>query len=253
LFHRERNNTHLSELGLMMRPYLESVEASSRAAKEAAQAAKKLENVVLTLGAMCTIGPQLVCNLLAMFQRDHPDVEVHVIDGEARAMIESLEKGDLHIALVGVPEEMPEQFHLLPVFSERFVVVVGRDHPWAMRNSPVRVAELDAQPYVGRSDCEVYQAVRDDFMKRGVCMRKVFSSPRDEWVQNMVKAGLGIGFFPEFTVTDPDLVAIPLIDPSYSRTIYLATVRGRPHSPAIGAFVKAARHHAWPASSAAQD
>lgn len=253
LFHRERKNTHLSELGMMMRPYLESVDASSRAAKQAAMGAKKLENVVLTLGAMCTIGPQLVASLIVAFQKDNPDVEVQVIDGEARAMIERLEKGDLHVALVGVPDEMPEQFHQVPVFSERFMVAVRRDHPWALRNSPVRVAELDGQPYVGRSNCEVFEFVRDDFASHGVFMRMVFRSPRDEWVQNMIKAGLGVGFFPEFAVTDPELVAIPLVEPSYSRTIYLATVRGRPHSPAVGAFVKAARHHAWPVSVVPQD
>src|SRR4051812_26670665 len=82
LFHRERNNTHLSELGRMMQPYLESVEASTHAAKQAAQAAKKIENITLTLGAMCTIGPQLIAGLIVRFQAEHPDIEVRVVDGE---------------------------------------------------------------------------------------------------------------------------------------------------------------------------
>jgi DNA-binding transcriptional LysR family regulator len=247
LFHRERNNTHLSELGRMMLPYLEDVELSSRAAKDAARAAHRLENVTLTLGAMCTIGPQLVGDLICGFTAEHPEVVVQVIDGEARAMIESLEKGDLHISLVGIPEELPEQFHLVPVFREKFVIVLPRGHPLAEMRE-IRVADLNGQAYVGRSDCEVFQFVTDDFARRGVTTRKVFSSPRDEWVQNMIKAGLGFGFFPEFGVTDPDLVVRPLIEPGYSRTIYLATVRGRPHSPAIGAFVKAARGYSWPVS-----
>ena len=247
LFHRERNNTHLSELGRMMLPHLESVVASSQAAKQAARAARKLENVTLSLGAMCTIGPQLVADLIVRFQSENPDVEVHVSDGEARALIGMLERGELHISLVGVPEELPDQFHQVPVFSEQFVIVLPRDHPWA-RKDAIRVAELDGQPYVGRSNCEVFQFVTDDFARRGVSTKKVFSSPRDEWVQNMIKAGLGFGFFPEYSVTDPALVALPLIEPSYSRTIYLATVRGRPHSPAVGAFVRAARSHSWPVS-----
>jgi DNA-binding transcriptional LysR family regulator len=97
--------------------------------------------------------------------------------------------------------------------------------------------------------------VTDDFARRGVTIKKVFSSPRDDWVQKMIKAGLGFGFFPEYCVTDSDLIVRPLIEPEYSRTIYLATVRGRPHSPAIGAFVKAARRHHWPVSElfASQD
>ncbi len=83
LFHRERNNTHLSELGLMMLPYLEGVANSARAAKQAASEAKRLENVTLTLGAMCTIGPKVVADLIVRFQAEHPDVEVSVIDATA--------------------------------------------------------------------------------------------------------------------------------------------------------------------------
>jgi DNA-binding transcriptional LysR family regulator len=245
LFHRERNNTHLSELGLMMLPYLESVEASTQAAKQAAKAAKKLENVTMTLGAMCTIGPQMIADLIVRFQAEHPDVEVNVVDGEAHVMIDRLEKGDLHISIVGVPEELPDQFHQVPIFKERFVIVLPPGHPWAEKNA-IRVEELNDQPYVGRSNCEVFQTVTDDFARRGVTTRKVFSSPRDDWVQNMIKAGLGFGFFPEYCVTDRDLIIRPLIEPGYSRTIYLATVRGRPHSPAIGAFVREARRHQWP-------
>lgn len=245
LFHRERNNTHLSELGRMMLPYLESVHASTQAAKDAAKSAKKIENVTMTLGAMCTIGPQLIADLIVRFQAEHPDVEVNVIDGEASAMIEKLEKGDLHLSIVGVPEELPDTLHQLPIFTERFVIVLPRNHPWAEKNA-IRVAELDGEPYVGRTNCEVFQMVTQDFARRGVTTKKVFSSPRDEWVQKMIKAGLGFGFFPEYCVTDPDLIVRPLIEPGYSRTIYLATVRGRPHSPAIGAFVREARRHTWP-------
>jgi len=254
LFHRERNNTHLSELGRMMLPYLESVEASTQAAKLAAQSAKKIENITLTLGAMCTIGPQLIAELIVRFQAEHPDVEVRVIDGEAHAMIAALEKGDLHISIVGLPDEMPDTLHQVPIFSERFVIVLPPGHPWEKKNA-VRVAELNGEPYVGRSNCEVFQMVTEDFARRGVSTKKVFSSPRDDWVQKMIKAGLGFGFFPEYCVTDPELVVRPLIEPGYSRTIYLATVRGRPHSPAIGAFVREARRHSWPSlvDSSSQD
>lgn len=253
LFHRERNNTHLSELGRMMLPYLETVYASTLAAKDAAKSAKKIENVTLTLGAMCTIGPQLIADLIVRFQAEHPDVEVRVIDGEASAMIEKLEKGDLHLSIVGVPDELPDTLHQVPVFTERFVIVIPRDHPWAEKNA-IRVAELNGEPYVGRTNCEVFQMVTQDFARRGVTTKKVFSSPRDEWVQKMIKAGLGFGFFPEYCVTDPDLIVRPLIEPGYSRTIYLATVRGRPHSPAIGAFVREARRHTWPSlESSSQD
>jgi DNA-binding transcriptional LysR family regulator len=250
LFHRERSNTHLSELGRMMLPYLQSVEQSCRAARDQARAVKRLDQATLTIGTMCTIGPQLVSDLLVRFRSQHPNVEVRVIDTGAPEMIQMLEKGDLEVAIVGVPQELPESLHQLPIFDENFVIVLPPNHRLGNSN-PIHAAELDKEPYVSRSNCEVFEPVRKALNDRGIFLRQVFSSPRDDWVQGMIKAGLGLGFFPEFSVTDPDLVVRPLIEPSFSRTIYLATVRGRPHSPAVGAFVQEARRYPWPARQAA--
>jgi hypothetical protein len=47
-------------------------------------------------------------------------------------------------------------------------------------------------------------------------------------------------------VTTPGLVIKPMIEPEFSRDIKLITVRGRPHSPAVGAFVRQARSYRWP-------
>src|SRR5688500_6615159 len=118
LFHRERGNTHLSELGRRMFPYLQNVEEQARAAREQARAVKKLEKATLTIGTRCTIGPQLVSDLMIRFQAAHPEGEVRVIDAGAPQMIEMLEKGELEVAVVGVPEEMPETLHQLPIFEE---------------------------------------------------------------------------------------------------------------------------------------
>jgi DNA-binding transcriptional LysR family regulator len=247
LFNRERGNTHLSELGRMMLPYLQSVEESCRAARDQARAVKRLEQATLTIGTMCTIGPQLISDLLVRFQAQHPGVEVQVVDTGAPEMIERLEKGDLEVAIVGVPGELPESLHQLPIFEERFVILLPPNHRLVAYDE-IPAAELDKEPYVSRSNCEVFEPVRKELNGRGVYLRQVFSSPRDDWVQGMIKAGLGLGFFPEFSVTDPDLVVRPLVDPSFNRTIYLATVRGRPHSPAVGAFVQEARRYPWPVS-----
>ena len=64
----------------------------------------------------------------------------------------------------------------------------------------------------------------------------------------MIKAGLGFGFFPELSVTDPALVTREQFDPEFTRTVRLLTVRGRPHAPAVGAFLQQARSFPWPRS-----
>src|ERR671929_250176 len=57
LFHRERANTHLSELGRMVKPYLAQVYASAEQAKRQALDFTKLKKTTLKLGVMCTIQP----------------------------------------------------------------------------------------------------------------------------------------------------------------------------------------------------
>jgi DNA-binding transcriptional LysR family regulator len=251
LFHRERCNTHLSELGRMMLPYLSAVMEQARAAKESAKALARLDHATLKIGAMCTISASLIADLIARFSVEHPEIEVRIHDGGAPQMIEALAKGELEVGVIGVPEELPDSFHCLPIFEERFVIVLPRNHRLSM-HAVIRGEMLDGMAYVSRSHCEVYEFVRNDLVGRGINLRQVFSSTRDDWVQSMIKAGLGIGFFPESCVTDPDLVVRPLIEPGYMRTIFLATVRGRPHSPAVGAFVREARRHEWPATRRAE-
>lgn len=245
LFHRERANTHLSELGRMMLPYLEQIQAQTEATKQQARAAKKLENVALKIGVMCTIGPALIADLIVKFRMAHPNVELEVTEEGSTELMEMLSKGDLNLALFGLPEGPDVRFHGLPLFQERFVLAIPPDHPLAAKNV-ISCRDTHEQPYVSRANCEIFDVARRQLREAGVRWNKVFSSERDDWVQGMIKAGLGIGFFPELSVTDPGLVTRRLIDPEFVRTIMLVTVRGRPHSPAVGAFVQAARAFKWP-------
>ena len=245
LFHRERNRTHLSELGRIMLPYFEGIQAQAEAAREHARSLKKLERVTLHIGAMCTIGPAMLTELFLRFRKDNPNVDISVIDKGAGELVEMLAKGDIHLALFGMPESPDDRFHALPLFEERFVIAVAPDHRFARQNV-VRVSDLHEEAYVNRSRCEAFDAARREFRAAGTFTRIVFSSERDDWVQAMIKAGMGFGLFPELCVTEPGLVSRRLVEPEFVRTITLMTVRGRPHSPGVGAFVRQAKAFPWP-------
>ncbi|MEO8113801.1 MAG: LysR family transcriptional regulator [Phenylobacterium sp.] len=248
LFHRERGRTHLSELGRIMLPYLETIQAQSEAARTHAQSLKRLEAATLHIGAMCTIGPALVCDLLMDFKAQHPNVELRVSDRPAKELVDLLAAGDLDLALFGLPEGPDARFHALPLFEERFVICVAPGHRFAAQNV-VSVKDLHEEAYVNRANCEYYDHIRQQVRARGAVTRKVFSSERDDWVQGMIRTGMGFGLFPELAITDPRLVVRRLVDPEFIRTIVMVTVRGRPHSPAVGAFAQMARRHPWPKSS----
>jgi DNA-binding transcriptional LysR family regulator len=247
LFHRERQNTHLSELGRMMLPYLESIWAGAEQAKAQSQALRRLDGATLQIGAMCTIGPAILSDLIIRFRLANPNVDISVRDRGLEEVLAELNDGALDLALLASPTALDDRFHALPLFRERFVVALSPAHHLAEKNI-IGCGDLNDQAYVNRANCEYLDFISQEFRRIGVKTRKVFSSERDDWVQGMIKAGLGFGLFPEFCVTDPALTLRRLVEPEFIRTIELVTVRGRPHSPAVGAFVRQARSFRWPVS-----
>lgn len=245
LFHRERSQTHLSELGRMMLPYIQSIQAQSDAARARARSVGKMKNVELKFCAMCTLSPAILADFVVDFQKDNKGIDLHVTDGGAKNLLHNLTGGQLEVGILGHPEEVDDRFHALPLYRERFVVVLPRDHRLANQKE-VRVAELNGEPYINRAKCEVYDFVAQEFARQGVHVRVVFRSERDDWVLGMIRSGMGWGFFPEFHSFPNDVVVLPLVEPEFVRTVSLVTVRGRPFSPAVGAFVKAARNFKWP-------
>jgi DNA-binding transcriptional LysR family regulator len=245
LFHRERAATHLSELGRMMQPYLASILEQSMAVKERAKAYEKADHIELKVGAMCTIGPSVLSEFIVRFYAQFDGVGLTIQDATGAMLPDQLLKGELEVGLFGLPEPLDERLHALPLFTERFVVVLPKDHELAKKDK-VRFADLNGLPYVNRINCEMGESVRPLLQQQGIACPMVFRSERDEWVLGMIKAGLGWGFFPEFCAFPPDVVVRPLVEPAVARTISLVTVRGRPHSPAVGAFVRGAKMHQWP-------
>src|SRR3712207_5468663 len=90
LFHRERANTHLSELGRMVRPYLEQVFDQAKEAKRQALDFIKLKKTVLKLGVMCTIAPNELVDLVCGVQSRNPGIELEIVDSSAEKLEERL-------------------------------------------------------------------------------------------------------------------------------------------------------------------
>src|SRR5260370_28401577 len=65
LFHRERHLTHLTDLGEMVRPHLETVYESAVKGKHLSKDLSQLRRVPLKLGIMSTVSPHAIVELIA--------------------------------------------------------------------------------------------------------------------------------------------------------------------------------------------
>lgn len=245
LVHRERGNTHLTELGHTMLPYFKHALENLKQAQAKARDHVKMVGTSLRVGLMCTIGPGQLVGLFAAFGESHPGLLINLVDGPASLLEDQLAKGELDVAIYCRPEALDDRFHTLPIYRERFMVVLPPTHTLARRNS-IRIQDLNRQPYLGRANCEFYAHLRQIRLDIGdIEFAQPYSSDRDDWVQSMVMAGLGFTYMPEYAITLTQNVALPLVEPEVWRTVQLVTVRGRPHSPGVGAFIREARRHDW--------
>jgi LysR family hydrogen peroxide-inducible transcriptional activator len=245
LFHRERSNTHLSELGRIVKPHLDEVFNQAQAAARQAQSFRELKATRLKLGIMCTIAPTDLVSLLGNVRTRHPGIQLEIGDAVAAKIDGDLGKGKLEVAIFcKAGEERDARFHYLPLFRERFVIAVAEDHALA-KLKEVRVPDLIGTPYLQRTNCEYGDFARTAFNQQGLFNKTVYSSDRDDWILAMAAAGMGYSFMPERSARQPGVVAKPLVDPEFWREVSLVTVRGRPHSPAVGALVHEAMLGTW--------
>jgi DNA-binding transcriptional LysR family regulator len=245
LFRRERHLTHLTDLGEMVRPHLETVYEAAIKAKRVSQDISQLKRVPLKLGIMSTISPDEIVDLIAALKTRHDGLELHLCDANAKELQERLLAGDLEVVIYALPsEEFDERTHVIPLFREQMVIAVHRGHRLASENAyPVK--ELNGESYIHRMNCEFAGYADHILQEKGVTCTPTYWSERDDWTLAMVAAGLGFAFMPENAARRPDIVALPVVEPEFWRKVNLVTVRGRPYSPGVGALVREAMRKKW--------
>jgi LysR family hydrogen peroxide-inducible transcriptional activator len=244
LFRRERNLTHLTDLGTLIRPHLKRVLFEAEGAKVTAEQFLRLEHAPVKLGVMCTIGPIYFMGFLSDFHAKHPGVELTLVDGTAGRLNELLRNGWLDLAILAQPEPFPDTFQAVPLYPERFCVAFPAGHEFQAREM-IRMEEAAKKPQLLRVNCEFYPHISMQSEDLGIEIPVVYRSEKEDWIQSMVAAGFGVTFVPEFSVVTPGVISRPLIKPEVIREISLVSIEGRSWSPAVETFTRAVQMYPW--------
>ena len=227
LIRRERGHTDLSELGKLMLPYLREVCIQAHEAKKHAKDFCKTSVKRLRLGVMCTIAPEPLLSLVEAINKDHPDVDLEIVDANAARLEEQLLGGQLDVCLYCRPDTHDDRIHYLKIFDERMVIVLSPDDNLSIRPA-LRLADLNDQRYLHRTNCEFSGS--NIFDSCDAKWHAVYHSDRDDWILAMVAAGLGFGFLPESSAMHSGVLVRPLVEP---RNLARGLYRDRPRPPIL--------------------
>jgi len=248
LFRRERKLTHLTDLGLLVRPQLEAVYEQSERAKSTAKSFVQLKDAPIRLGVMCTIGPVRFVGFLAEFGARHSGIDLSMNEGVPDQLSHLLLGGSLDVAIMTEPRPSNEKLKLRRLFDERMVIAFPPGHRFQEMKA-IPVSAINGESYLQRANCEQIDALNEICSNLQVRTETVYRSEREDWIQTMIVAGMGIAFMPESVPMISGLMTRPVIEPEVIRTIYLASVSEQPFSPAVAAFVEEVEGFDWPGLS----
>jgi LysR family transcriptional regulator, hydrogen peroxide-inducible genes activator len=243
LFHREGRNTHLTELGKLVRPHLESVFAANQAAVAQAKDYKTMGQARLRLGVMNTIGPTRMIGFLEQIRTRIPSLELVVRDAPATKLVEELESGELDVALIALPT-YPDRCNARPLFRERYGIAFPKGHRFQAMNA-VPLQELDGESYMQRIHCEFRYHFEALGLPETWKVKIKYSSEREDWIQAMILAGYGCAVMPEYLPMLPGIGTRLLTTPEVVRTVSLVSVAGRRFTPTEEIFIRATQRYPW--------
>ncbi len=103
----------------------------------------------VVLGASTTPAEHLLPPVLASFYNDHPEVAVTVRVNSSAVVADLVLEGAVAFGVVGSRRKNGPLVYL-PILSDRLVLVVAPDHPWAHRRKPLPPKQLSDVPWIFR-------------------------------------------------------------------------------------------------------
>jgi len=243
LFQRLNGRIELTELGRVLLPRLEAVEREVNCARLDWQAVAGSRKQRLRLGVMCTLSPHRLATFVSRVALQIPDLEISIKEARGSAIVAGLANDDLDIALAGMPE-YPADFEAVRLFTEPYILAVPNQHRFAGRAS-VALSELDGENYIERTNCEFSDHFEAVYGEWPIQLNVRYRSEREDWVQSMIAAGMGIAYMPQSLPICPGITRVKVDTPLVERTISLVRLAGTFKSPAVCAFAQMVGQFGW--------
>ncbi len=195
----------------------------------------------LRLGAIYTVGPYLMPQLIPLLHKRAPEMPLLIQENFTARLGEMLKNGDLDLIVLSLPYA-GAGIITQPVYDEPFRVVMPAEHAWA-KKTRIPAADLCRENLLllSSGNCfrdQVLQTCPGMQRAAGDSMQQSLEGSSLETIRHMVASGVGITVLPvtaaEAKTVRNRLVAVrPFVQPEPARRIALAWRRSFPRPRAV--------------------
>lgn len=244
LFRRERNLTHLTDLGKRLLPLLtQTIENADRAAS-VARSVRTNELVSLSLALPDGIGLEPFVPHLLELAKVFPEFDFKIGRGTHADLAQRLREGAVDLLLGPKPDDTWERYSAWPLYMNRFSLVLRSDHPLAAR-AAIKAEDLDGCCVLHRPYCGVSTQMRAHLARVGVTLASAPEFARDDDMMAYLAESLSVAFLPDNAHLRDRLVRRPMDGPEAGYEMYVTTVAGRPRGAATNLFLSQLRAADW--------
>ncbi len=241
LFQRTARGMALTPAGETLLEYARRI---VRLAVEAHQAVARKGNLIqgeLHLGASPGVGSCLVPSWIHTFHHRNPDMRVILRTDITPTIARFLQAGEVELAIVEGEVQDPS-IHVVPLWDEEIVLVVGPHHPWWGKEK-VPSEALASQWFISREEGSLTRAWEERVLRNfGIVPHIIAQFDAPSAIKRAVESGLGIAMLPLFAVrrelAERRLHVVRLEDGQLQRTLRLLYMPDRLQNPVIKAFLQ---------------
>lgn len=201
LFERSMRRVAVTEVGQAVVQQARIVLEEAEKILTAAKATHEPLAGPFRLGAIATLGPYLLPHLLGPLRRAFPKLELILREGLTEGLLEELRAGQLD-AVLAANTFVDDGFHVLPLFTEPFLVALPHRHP-LLEKDPIKLTDLKGSDMVLLEDGH---CLRDQTL--AICPTNRRGNIKElhvtslETLRHLVASGAGYTLMPMLAVTD---------------------------------------------------
>lgn len=245
LFLREGRNTELTSFGQALKGYFEQINQTRELVSMTAKALVSGDIAELNIGVMCTIGPRLLAGMLNEFQINHPMVSISLHDVTPSVIPNMLLTGGLDAVFCASHDADDPRLHYVELFEEPMVVAFPPGHEFSSYEH-VTLLDIVKQRYVERLHCEFRKETYEFSSAHKLKLDVAFRSEREDWIQSMVRDGVGVSIIPRYSLLQPELDYRLIVNPPLSRKVGLIIINDVDVSPVLSKLIQEAMAYNWP-------
>ena len=242
LFERGGRNLALTEPGRVLLERADRILDEVKAAQAEMQEFAHLDRGQLIYGTMTGVGTVWLPAFLAAFMRQHPNVEVTLVERASGRLIKLLQNHELHVACLLIPTEdadIPPDISTREIFRRDLVVVASPQHRLAHLEH-VTLDDIAAERLILTSPEEAPRTVINrTFRSHGYEPQVSFEADDPATLIGLAAEGIAIGITGENIAQrlGDRLVAIKLEDVRMRYSLALAWSERGPHTRGMNTFL----------------